>query len=110
MANWRRRDLERRSGQRSRRIGALLRADVLLPLLSLVVAGLALWQALAAKSRADLLSHELSVATSRLRSVEGYGPAAPAPLVRPTGEEGDVSSPPLPPLAPVAPSGSGAPP
>ena len=46
MATWRRKDLERRSGERSRRIGRVLRAEILIPVLALVVAGVALWQAL----------------------------------------------------------------
>ena len=52
MATWRRKDLVRRSGERSRRMGRILRAEILIPVLALVVAGVALWQALSAQSRA----------------------------------------------------------
>ena len=79
MATWRRRDLERRSGQRSRRMGAILRAEMLIPVLALVVAGVALWQAMAAQSRAALLAHDLSLANSRLHSLAGYGSAVTPP-------------------------------
>lgn len=103
MATWRRRDLERRSGQRSRRMGAVLRAEMLIPVLALIVAGVALWQAMAAQSRADLLAHDLSLASGQLHSLAGY--AAPAPP--PSGASpatGDGLNPPLPPLVPAAPA------
>ena len=102
MATWRRRDLERRSGDRSRRMGAILRADILIPLLALVVAGVALWQALAAQSRAEALARDLSLANSQLRNLEGYGATAP----RPASESGAEAGPPPPPLAPMAPAPS----
>ena len=107
MATWRRRDLERRSGERSRRMGAIFRAGILIPVLALLVAGVALWQALAAQSRADVLAHDLSLANGQLRNLEGYG-APPPPR---SGSEGaPETNPPLPPLAPMGaspgPSGS----
>ena len=107
MATWRRRDLERRSGERSRRVGAILRAEILIPVLALIVAGVALWQALAAQSRAEVLAHALSLANGQLRNLEGYG--APAPVPRPASDSGTEAGPPLPPLAPMtsAPSSSG---
>ncbi len=85
MATWRRRDLERRSGARSRTLSRVFRADTLLPIVALVLAGAALSQALAAQSRAALIAHDLGVATARLRGLESYGPpAAPAALTPPT--------------------------
>ena len=108
MATWRRRDLERRSGERSRRMGQILRAEILIPVLALLVAGVALWQALAAQSRAEVLAHDLSLANGQLRSLEGYGAMAPA-APRPSEEDGSGANPSLPPLAPMgqAPSPSG---
>ncbi len=99
MATWRRRDLERRSGERSRRVGAILRAEILIPVLALVVAGVALWQALAVQSRAEVLAHDLSLANGQLRSLEGYSAMAPAP--RPSGQESDGATAPLPSLPPM---------
>ena len=106
MATWRRRDLERRSGERNRRVGRILRADILIPMLALLVAGLALWQALAAQTRAEALAHDLSVANGRLRNLESYSAAPPAP--RSAGEGGTVANPPLPPLVPTGRSPSSA--
>ncbi len=109
MATWRRKDLERRSSERSRRMGRVLRAEILIPVLALLVAGVALWQALAAQSRADLLAHDLSIANGQLRSLGGYGPPTPrAP------DSDAAANPPLPALPPVGPSpapgSSGSPP
>lgn len=104
MATWRRRDLERRSGERSRRMGAILRAEILIPMLALVVAGVALWQALAAQSRAEVLAHDLSLANGQLRNLEGYG--APLPSARTSSEGATEATPPLPPLAPMGPAPS----
>ena len=108
MATWRRRDLERRSGERSRRMGAILRAEILIPVLALVIAGVALWQALAAQSRAEVLAHDLSLANGQLHNLEGYGAALPP--ARPASEDTDAANPPLPTLAPMGqappPSGS----
>ena len=101
MATWRRRDLERRSGERSRRMGRILRAEILIPVLALLLAGVALWQALDARSRAELLAHDLSIANGQLHSLEGYGSTPPA--ARPGGDEGAATPSPLPPLSPVGP-------
>lgn len=105
MATWRRKDLERRSGERSRRVGRILRAEIVIPVLALLVAGVALWQALAAQSRADMLARDLSIANGQLRSLGSYG--AVAPVARPSSEDGAAANPPLPPLPPAgqAPSG-----
>ncbi len=101
MATWRRKDLERRSSERSRRFGRVLRADLLIPVLALVVAGFALWQALAAQSRADILAHDLSIANGQLRNLGGYAPLAPA-----ARSPSDEAAAPLPPLPPVGPAPS----
>ena len=91
MATWRRRDLERRSSARNRRFARLLRVELVVPLAALVFAAIALWQALAAQSRADLLAHDLSIATAKLRSAQDFtpspdsGPATPGPGLSPDG-------------------------
>ena len=103
MATWRRKDLERRSSERSRRIGRVLRADVLIPVLALLVAGVALWQAMDAQSRAEVLAHDLSIATGQLRSLGAYDSMAPA--ARPAGDAG-AANPPLPPLPPMGAAGT----
>ncbi len=107
MATWRRKDLVRRSGERSRRMGRILRAEILIPVLALVVAGVALWQAMAAQARADLLAHDLSLANGQLRSLGGYGLATPSP--RPAGEDANAVNPPLPALPPVGAPATGSP-
>ncbi len=98
MATWRRKDLERRSGERSRRVGRILRAEIVIPVLALLVAGAALWQALAAQSRADMLARDLSIASGQLH-LASYGAISPA--ARPSGEEAGAANPPLPPLPPL---------
>ena len=98
MATWRRKDLERRSNERSRRIGRILRAEVLIPALALVVAGVALWQARDAQSRAEVLAHDLSIANGQLRNLGTYDSMASAS--RPASDAG-AANPPLPPLPPV---------
>jgi hypothetical protein len=101
MATWRRRDLERKHAARSGRIGRVLRPELVVAVLALIVAGVALWQAMAAQSRADLLAHDLSVANSRLRD-GAYAPAStPA---APAASPGEAPLPPPPPMGAAAPS------
>ena len=100
MATWRRRDLERRSGERGRRVAQLLRTELVLALIALFVAAFSLWQALAAQSRADLLAHDLSAANARLRNLEALGSVAPLPS-RSAGSDVVGSGAVLPPLPSV---------
>ncbi len=101
MATWRRRDLERRSGERGRRVAQVMRVELVLAMIALLVAAISLWQALAAQSRADLLAHDLSAANARLRSLEMLGlPSLPA-------RSADGAAARLPPLS-TAPLRSGA--
>jgi hypothetical protein len=97
MATWRRRDLERRSSERSRRTAQALRPELLLAVLALVVAAVSLWQAMSAQSRAELLAHDLATAQARLRNLDVAAPAAPVPAAADAG---------IPPLPAPPPGGS----
>ncbi len=105
MATWRRKDLERRSGERSRRMGRILRAEILIPTLALLIAAVALWQAMEAQSRAEVLARDLSIANGQLRNLGVYGSGGSA--ARPPGEESGAANAPPPALPPIGPTPSG---
>lgn len=79
MATWRKRDLDKRSRGRSGRLARLFQPATLLVLLALVLSGVALWQALDAQSRAALITHDVGLATNRLRGLDASEPVMVAP-------------------------------